>query len=1292
MPSDAPKPTGGQNPADHYIDAQIQRTRRTLRWVDAAAAVLQLAVAALVTAILLVVLEHWGIGPGGFSEWTRAGLFGSLALATCWFCWTRLLPVLTRPVNPMYAADAIEKHAPQLKNSLLNLLYLRKSPERLPAAVLQSLHRQTAKGLSTAGVESAVDRVQVIRLGYVLLGLTIMAVLYSALSPKSSLTTLARVAAPWASIAPPSRVRIARIEPGHIQLTQGESVAVAADIVGLAEGEEASVVFSTADGQVVDRRVPMTVSESGLRFSTPLPPPRDPQTLLGLQQPTTYRIEAGDARSLTYTIEVAPAPTIALREVRYDYPDYTGFVDRTVSGGGDLSAIEGTRVTLRAEANSPIERATIDFEVDGVADLTMLAEGNGAVGKFVLELREDRRTPRHNAYALRLTDGQGRSNERPARWRIEVTPDLPPEVGLTEPKALSIDLPLNGLAVVRVEARDPDFALNAVRLKGRGVSGPSAGQASKAGQLSSDGLALDVPLLRQPGAKGPVEVEHRLEPSVLGLRAGDVLEYWAVATDNRAPEPNVATTERRRVRVVAPGPRAPGDQQLAQNDPKQDPNQQDQGEGRQGEAGGEGQQGEGQQGEAAPGQNNASEGAASGAASKGEGQPQQQGEDDQQQPESDPDSAADKGSGGGEGMQQPDEQQKGEQQKEQKEGENGGGGLAAHGEQGEKGEKGEQGAQGQAGSAAQGEQSGESPPQDGAQGGATQGGAKGSAASQPNNPNNQQPSSEPVSANGEDDASAFQRIRNHLNQQQQKPKSGQGSKNQDPQGKQADQQSQGDPSTGEPNTGEQKKPQGGEAPPQKGQPSGDQNGSAKPDPQGEAQAEGAPPEKAGAEPQSATAKPSGGQTSQGKQQQGAGQQGQQPQDSAAQGPGAQGPGSKALPQDPNKSSQQPEGAEPQPESAGGQQQNPKGEPGAGADSKPQGSPTTNQEMKPRDKPSGDAGGSPKKEPSNEPPMASRSGQESDSQSDAGGDRSGGGEEGGGQQAPRQGTGSAGQNQAADEGAGSSADRGPGDSLGGPGGDKPSQQSPTGGAQQKQPGGTSAKPSDASDPTGGKQGSQEENPTQKSAGDLAQPQSGEPNQPQPGQSDAGKAPQGESQGGNPGQDSAARDQPQQPGEQQQGSREGTGGGGNPQGGGEVGDPLGPPPAGVQTEEDAANLDYARKQTDLVLETLEKQLRDNQVDAELLEQLGWTTEDLRSFVNRWQATRQAASRPGATAEERSRLDAALRSLGLRPTRLAGETSRKEDNLRDLNEAYRGTVPPELRDRLRAFNEGVSRPSTP
>jgi DNA-directed RNA polymerase specialized sigma subunit len=115
---------------------------------------------------------------------------------------------------------------------------------------------------------------------------------------------------------------------------------------------------------------------------------------------------------------------------------------------------------------------------------------------------------------------------------------------------------------------------------------------------------------------------------------------------------------------------------------------------------------------------------------------------------------------------------------------------------------------------------------------------------------------------------------------------------------------------------------------------------------------------------------------------------------------------------------------------------------------------------------------------------------------------------------------------------------------------------------------------------------------------------------------------------------------------------------------------------------------RKQTDLVLDKLADQLNRKKVDKELLKELGWSEADMKRFVERWQQRKAAADKSDPSGEAAKReLDEALRSLGLRPGTMQQNTAKK-DTLRDLREGYHGPVPSAYQERLRAYNQGVSR----
>jgi hypothetical protein len=101
-----------------------------------------------------------------------------------------------------------------------------------------------------------------------------------------------------------------------------------------------------------------------------------------------------------------------------------------------------------------------------------------------------------------------------------------------------------------------------------------------------------------------------------------------------------------------------------------------------------------------------------------------------------------------------------------------------------------------------------------------------------------------------------------------------------------------------------------------------------------------------------------------------------------------------------------------------------------------------------------------------------------------------------------------------------------------------------------------------------------------------------------------------------------------------------------------------------------------------------LRDQQdnPDRRLLDDLGWTPDDLRAFVDRWEKLKQAAKEDHRGSRE---LDDSLKSLGLRPapdTRRVGTD--RADELRGLRESGGASAPPPAyQEQFRQFLKGAS-----
>lgn len=562
--------------AEQLIDQRLEETRKRVKTTDIAVSLFLLALGVCAYLLVAAVVDHWAmplavwldelllpegtralshllpavglfeqpapLGSGGLSAAGRLAMWLVLVGAVAVLVVRRLLPVVLFRINPVFAAYTIEQSRPSLKNSLINLLLLRREKDEfvrddLARRVFEGLEFRTAGELVHVSPDAAVDRSRLIRLGYGLVAVVALLCLYLIFSPKNPIVSMRRVMWPWAELQAPTRVTIRQVDPGDTVAYQGDTLLVSAEVRGLKADESPTLYFTTVDRQTVGEAVPMAPAGT-YRFQCELPPGK-----LGLSQSLEYFISAGDAITRTYSVEVQVPLSIAVERIDYQYPAYTGKAAETVEGTGDIKALEGTEVTLHARANQPIEKASIELNCDSRNARRMESRGQSARVAFFLRMNPQEPTqPEYTSYHLRFVDPQGRENRRPIRYRIEVLPDLPPEVRIVTDLPEEIRLPRNGYLDVALRAEDPDFGLRKV-----GIRAQCQDKTLPVPPL------LDIPRYEK-AHRGPLEGTCRIEPARLGLQVGDKVVFWAEAEDNRelatGPAPNRAETEKRLIVIV----------------------------------------------------------------------------------------------------------------------------------------------------------------------------------------------------------------------------------------------------------------------------------------------------------------------------------------------------------------------------------------------------------------------------------------------------------------------------------------------------------------------------------------------------------------------------------------------------------------------------------------------------------------------------------------------------------------------------------------------------------------------
>ena len=285
--------------AEKYIDRRLEETRRHVRAVDLTVALLRLCIGLLGFLLAAALLDHW-VFSGGLGRGARLALWGVLVFSAGWYCARVLFPLLLHRINPIFAAQTIEQTRPSFKNGLINLLLLRREPDsvqgdELSKRVYAALQVRTASELSQVTVGTTVDRLHVIRLGYLLATLVAICCAYLVISPKNPLVSFGRVILPWARIGAPTRVTIEKLTPGDTTAYQGDPLTVSAEVRGLQASEPVRVYYSSADGHSVDQSVDMSVPEGGFRYQADLPAGGT-----GLQENLLYWVAAGDSCTPKY--------------------------------------------------------------------------------------------------------------------------------------------------------------------------------------------------------------------------------------------------------------------------------------------------------------------------------------------------------------------------------------------------------------------------------------------------------------------------------------------------------------------------------------------------------------------------------------------------------------------------------------------------------------------------------------------------------------------------------------------------------------------------------------------------------------------------------------------------------------------------------------------------------------------------------------------------------------------------------------------------------------------------------
>ena len=119
------------------------------------------------------------------------------------------------------------------------------------------------------------------------------------------------------------------------------------------------------------------------------------------------------------------------------------------------------------------------------------------------------------------------------------------------------------------------------------------------------------------------------------------------------------------------------------------------------------------------------------------------------------------------------------------------------------------------------------------------------------------------------------------------------------------------------------------------------------------------------------------------------------------------------------------------------------------------------------------------------------------------------------------------------------------------------------------------------------------------------------------------------------------------------------------------------------------EYAKEAVDLSLEYLEDQLSRQEPKQELLDDLGWTRDDLEKFVSQWKKMREAAGPAGSGGGSAGKeYDEAVKSLGLRPSGTQLQHGRRKTDSVRKTDSRRFDPPLKWIERSRAYTRSIGK----
>lgn len=263
-------------------------------------------------------------------------------------------------------------------------------------------------------------------------------------------------------------------------------------------------------------------------------------TVHNVQRPFKYRFYLNDGHGDEYKVTSKVPPAVTTVEFTEVFPDYTGLPPQVVPATG-LSLLAGSHLKVKAASTDALESAAVLLQGVG-KEVPMTVDSS----KTNVEADVPIPAKGVTGFSIHLVDEIGLGSANETVYPVDIVPDKPPLVKMTEPEDESETITLRAKPLIGFDASD-DYGLTQIMLNYQTTPPPVAG--ADAG-VTSD--VQHIPIKVRPAKEGS-HYEFVLDVGSVTppWKEGWTVSYWLEATDNNtATGPGVTKTDHKQFVIV----------------------------------------------------------------------------------------------------------------------------------------------------------------------------------------------------------------------------------------------------------------------------------------------------------------------------------------------------------------------------------------------------------------------------------------------------------------------------------------------------------------------------------------------------------------------------------------------------------------------------------------------------------------------------------------------------------------------------------------------------------------------